>query len=210
MSVTIHVPADEVWSFFQKNRYRLSEEMVVIAENPDTEYAVYLTEDDGYPLFSVCKGNSDSEYEEGAINQRDCTDTAQRCYANYLFPIVVSSGSKHIKSELEDDSESGKELAPQEIDDIIFERDDELIVAMGDFILTAIQDGCDGSDIVDTYGLGVVEDILDHTLQYIAAQHGFPVYRPTLMVDESGKEVYVEYPYNEPEEEELADSLSHE
>ena len=43
MGASIHIQPENIWSFFQKNRKRLSEEMVSIAENDDTEYAVYLT-----------------------------------------------------------------------------------------------------------------------------------------------------------------------
>lgn len=206
MGVKVYVPADDVWVFFHKNIRRLSEEMVVIAENTETEYAVYLTEDEGYPLFCVCKGDCAPEYEEGAINQCDCAETVKRCCANYLFPIVVSSNKQMVDESLEDDDAP---LSEQEMDDLIYEREDELLLAIGDFILTASQEGCDGSDIIDTYGLEVISDILDNTLQYIAGR-GFLVYRPTLTVDENGKEVFVEYPYNEPDEEDLADNLSHE
>ena len=66
MGVQIHVPADKVWEFFQENKKRLKEEMVAIAENEDTEYTVYLTDEEGYPLFVVCQGDEDAEYEEAA------------------------------------------------------------------------------------------------------------------------------------------------
>lgn len=56
MGVKIYIPAADVWSFFENNKKRLSEEMVIIAENTETEYAVYLTEENGYPLFVVCQG----------------------------------------------------------------------------------------------------------------------------------------------------------
>ena len=49
MGVKVYVPAGDVWSFFQSNIDRLKNEMVAIAENEDTKYAVYLTEDKGYP-----------------------------------------------------------------------------------------------------------------------------------------------------------------
>lgn len=91
MGVKIYVPAEDVWAFFQSNTARLKEEMVAIAENVDTKYAVYLTEDKGYPSFSVCKGDSKAEYQEGAISEDDCTDTAKKCYVRYLFPVMVTN-----------------------------------------------------------------------------------------------------------------------
>lgn len=56
MGVHIHIPADAVWGFFQASRKRLNKEMVLIAENTDTEYAVYLTEENRPPSFGCCKG----------------------------------------------------------------------------------------------------------------------------------------------------------
>ena len=57
MGVHIHIPADAVWGFFQASRKRLNKEMVLIAENTDTEYAVYLTEENDLPVLAVAKGN---------------------------------------------------------------------------------------------------------------------------------------------------------
>ena len=109
MGVKVYVPAGDVWSFFQSNIDRLKNEMVAIAENEDTKYAVYLTEDKGYPSFSVCKGNSKAEYEEGAISESDCTETVKRCYVRFLFPIVINNEKGFPKSsfaELEDEDDT--------------------------------------------------------------------------------------------------------
>lgn len=57
MGVHIHIPADAVWGFFQESRKRLNKEMVLIAENTDTEYAVYLTEENDLPVLAVAKGD---------------------------------------------------------------------------------------------------------------------------------------------------------
>ena len=132
MGVNIHVPADEVWSFFQKNKDRLEKEMVAIAENDDTDYAVYLTEDYGYPTFFVCKGDAEPEYEEGAISADDCLKTARKCYSQYLFPVSVCSQ----KSFQEDDDNDENEIEDnsQEIQDIMYEREDELRMALCDFL----------------------------------------------------------------------------
>ena len=73
-------------AFFQSHKDRLSKEMVVIAENKDTEYAVYLTEDNALPLFSVCKGDAKPEYEECVLTETGCNEAAKRLYAQYLFP----------------------------------------------------------------------------------------------------------------------------
>ena len=111
MSVKIYISTDDVWSFFQKNTHRLSEEMVVIAENVDTEYAVYLTEEDGFPLFVVCRGDNDAEYSERVINQVDCEEAAKRCYMRYLYPLTI----EHDKALLNNDIQVDK----NEISDLV-------------------------------------------------------------------------------------------
>ena len=206
MGVKIHIQPHEIWGFFDKNIKRLSDEMVAIAENTETEYAVYLTEEDGYPLFVVCHGDDDAEYDESAISPKDCENTAQRCFTKFLYPVTVTSGKYVIPFDEDDDTEPTK----MEMEDTIYEREDELLYAMGDFLQTVLRDGVDGTDVVDTLGLDIVNDILDTTLQYIAETYDLPVYRPTFVTDENGNEEYTEYPYNAEEPEDLSDSLSYE
>lgn len=192
MGVDVHVPADEVWSFFQKNEDRLSEEMVAIAENTDTEYAVYLTEDCGYPVFFVCKGNLPPEYEEGAINPKDCAQTAKWCYTQYLFPVQVNS-EKSYPVPIDDKDDS---LTKQDMEDM-YEREIELRLALCDFLQVVLTDFGDGVDIESYYGPGIIDEILDYFLEYLGFEQRFPVYRPMFITDdETGEEVYTEYPYD--------------
>ena len=199
--VQTYIPADEVWSFFQKNKARLSEEMVAIAENKGTGYAVYLTEDNGYPLFFVCKGESDPEYEEGVINERDCTETAKRCYIRYLFPVIVTNDHVTKFSDL-DDMDEDEPLSEQDMQDAMYKREDELQLAMADFLQIVLQEGCDGTDVIDAYGEDMIAEALDYVLEYLGYEMCLPIYRPTfIMDDETLEETWVEYPYGEPPEE---------
>ena len=111
MGVKIYIPAADVWSFFENNKKRLSEEMVIIAENTEIEYAVYLTEEDGFPLFVVCRGDNDAEYSERVINQVDCEEAAKRCYMRYLYPLTI----EHDKALLNNDIQVDK----NEISDLV-------------------------------------------------------------------------------------------
>lgn len=194
MGVKIHIQPQDVWEFFNKNKRRLSDEMVVIAENTETKYAVYLTEESGYPLFVVCQEDADAEYDEGAINQKDCEDTAQRCFLKYLYPITVTSENHSIYLDKDDGSDTKSDRVGME--DTVDKREDELIYAMGDFLQTVLQGSVDGADVMDVLGFNVVDDILDTTLQYIADSYDLPVYRPTFVTDKNGNEEYIEYPYN--------------
>lgn len=192
MGVNVYIPTDEVWSFFQKNKDRLKKEMVAIAENDDTDYAVYLTEDYGYPTFFVCKGDADPEYEEGAISADDCSKTAEKCYTQYLFPVFVSS-----QKCLPDDAEVEIEDNTQDIQDIMYEREDELRLALCDFLQVVLLEDEENSDVESTYGSAMIDEILDHFLEYLGFEHSLPVYRPMFVADEdTGCEVYTEFPYD--------------
>lgn len=190
MGVIIHIEPEEIWQFFQKNKKRLKKEMVLIAENEETEYALYLSEDEGLPLFSVCKGDDEPEYEEGAVNEKDCADTAKQCCVKYLMPVTVRSKKKY----------GTDSSAKSEEEYTIESREWELLFAMAEFIRTATNDDscADGSDYIDTYGADEVMEILDDTLTALA-DRGMPVYRPMMVDDDmTGEELYVEYPYNDP------------
>jgi len=196
MGVKIYVAAEDVWSFFQGNTARLKKEMVAIAENEDTEYAVYLTEDKGYPSFSVCKGDSKPEYQEGAISEHDCTETAKRCYVRYLCPVVVNNEKGFPKSSFEEPDEP-EGLTEQDKQDNVYVREDELRFAMCDFLKVALNLDCDPVEIMSDCGAPLVDDVLDAILEYIGIEHGLEVYRPMFLIDEdSGDEVYTEYPYD--------------
>lgn len=195
MGANIHVPADEVWSFFQKNKDRLEKEMVAIAENDDTDYAVYLTEDCGYPTFFVCKGDADPEYEEGAVSEDDCSKTARKCYSQYLFPVSVCSQKSFQEDDDNDENETGD--SAQEMQDLVYEREDELRMALCDFLQVVLLDDEENSDIESTYGSAMIDEILDHFLEYLGFEHSLPVYRPMFVADDdAGCEVYTEFPYD--------------
>ena len=196
MGVKIYVPAEDVWAFFQSNTARLKEEMVAIAENVDTKYAVYLTEDKGYPSFSVCKGDSKAEYQEGAISEDDCTDTAKKCYVRYLFPVMVTNEKGFPKSSFEE-LDGLYDLTEQDRQDNVYVREDELRFAMCDFLKEALNLDCDPVEIMSACGAALVDDVLDANLEYIGIEHGLEVYRPMLLIDEeNGDEVYTEYSYD--------------
>ncbi len=198
MGVKIYVPAKDVWTFFKSNTARLKKEMVAIAENEGTKYAVYLTEDKGYPSFSVCKDDGEAEYQEGAISERDCAETAARCYARYLFPIEIHNEKWFPESSFEDlNGLADKDLTEQDKQDNVYVREDELRFAMCDFLKVVLRLDCDPVEILTECGIALVDDVLDAILEYIGVDLGLEVYRPMFLVDEqSGDEVYSEYPYD--------------
>ena len=195
LGVDIFVPANEVWTFFQGNRNRLEREQVVIAENNNTNYTICLTEEEGFPLFIVSRGES-KEYEEDSINEQDCIETAKRCYKTYLFPVTICE-----TDDSEDDEEEEDFLIQQEQEDAIYERDDQLTFAVSDFLQVVLQEGQDGADILSAYGAAKIDEILDMILSLLAEEYGLMIYRPMFLTDEeTGDEIYVEYPYDTTED----------
>lgn len=200
MSTKIHIPADEVWSFFFKNKERCAEEMVEIASNDETKYAVYLTEDEGYPMLSVCHGDDEPEYEEGTISKDDCTETAQRMFIRYLCPVTVTCGKTVFQENIAKDEEPDEDDESTEQDrlDEIYERDDELTLALCDFLKVVFEEDVDGAELLETYSESVIVEILDEFLEHLATNHCFTdIRRPTFINDpETGVEFFTEYPYD--------------
>ena len=201
MSAKIHIPADEVWSFFFKNKERCTEEMVEIASNDETKYAVYLTEDEGYPMLSVCHGDDEPEYEEGAISKDDCTETAKRIFIRYLFPVTVTCGKTVFQDNItndDDELDEDDESTEQDRLDEIYERDDELTLALCDFLKVVFEEDVDGTELLETYSESEIVEILDEFLECLATNYCFTnIRRPTFINDpETGVEFFTEYPYD--------------
>ena len=202
MGVQITLAVDEVWDFFQTNKSRLHNEQVAIAENPDTGYAVFLTEDRGYPLIRAGKWDGKIEEEECAVFEDDCARTVKRLYLKFLFPVVLVD-DKYVSSKSEDEEqkkyeeEMEYELTHREMEDIIFEREDELSLATSDFLDVVLEVSA-GHSAAEFYGDDFVQEVMDHILVYLSDVHGMEIYRPTLITDpETGSEIYTEYPYGE-------------
>ena len=198
MGVHIHIPADAVWGFFQASRKRLNKEMVLIAENTDTEYAVYLTEENDLPVLAVAKGNEKIEYKEPCVSEEDCTAVSKKFYTRYLFPVVITD-NKYVPGDNPDGGKEESDETWMDIEDAMYERDDELCLAMADFLAIALQEGDnDGTNILEAYGYEAVDEILDGFLKELSEDYGFHIYRPMIITEkESGCEVFTEFPYDE-------------
>lgn len=188
MGVQIHVPADQIWEFYKENEERLKSEFVLVAENTDTDYAVYLTDEKDDPVLAAAKTDGEVERKETCHDADSCEETAWIMYHSYLFPITVA------KSESNDNGKSDDTSDRSDIDDMIYERHDELILAASDFLDTVLQlDGTEESSL-SVCGSDMIEDLLEGMLESLS-ENGVPVYRPMFVEDEDGNEVFVEFPY---------------
>lgn len=195
MGVNIHLKPTEVWNFFKQNKPRLEKEMVAIAENEETDYSVYLTEENGCPLLSVYKEDK-KLYEEGAVSEKDCESTTKQIYIKYLFPVVITTPKYSFETENDEpEYEPTEEEERQMLEDSVYEREDELFFAMADFLEVLLN--CNGTEQISSlYGEEIIEEMLDCICTVLAEEYLISVYRPTLIDDdETGEEKYVEYPY---------------
>lgn len=197
MGVKIHVPEDKVWEFFENNQDRLSKEMVLVAENTDTEYAVYLTEESFLPVLAAAKGNGEIEYKEPCVTENDCAAVAKTMYSRYLYPVEVESKKKYLQDDPIDGDDEFDFGDRMDKEDAQYIRDDELSLAMSDFLAVALEE-VDSSDVYEKYGASMIEDILGSVLQMLTDVYGLSIYRPMFVVDnDTGLEVYTEFPYDE-------------
>lgn len=192
MTTKIYVPPKEVAKFCRENKERLTKEMVLIAENTATKYGLYLTIDHDFYVLSVAKGDNAAEYREVCGDEKTSGSIAQKLIARYLVPLTVIDGSAVVP----DGIDGTDKVDEGDMDDLIYERDDELQLAMGDLLSVVLQEGRDATDIEELYGLELIDEILDDFLTYLTDIQGFKIYRPSIVTDDdTGDTVFTEFPY---------------
>lgn len=206
MGVVVHLKSSDAWSFFQKNKVRLGKEMVVIAENTDTDHTICLEEEQGLPLVSVYRADK-RLCEEGAVSEKDCEDTVKGVYFKYLFPVkvVVADLPAKGKNEVEeDDGLLEEDISPEQmIEDEIYLREDSLEFAVTDFLEVLLS--CSGPEQIKKLYGDIIQDFLDRVCTVLAEDFLISVYRPTWIDDDEGNPQYVEYPYLDVDDDDLPD-----
>lgn len=182
MMENIYVAEDEMWGYFNEHKERLRKNLDLVAENQDIGTAIYLTNDKGTPYLLVYDGDF-LMYEEGMVSERDCEKTTGRVYDEYL--------TESIKWDDEADGSDEHESEESE-DDMIAEREDELDMAVFDFVSTVIGDNAMAYDAnLDA----ACNDLKEHFLEYMARKHGMEIFRPMKLIDDDGNVWFEDYPY---------------
>jgi hypothetical protein len=189
MPAAIHLKPKDVWAFFERNKERLCREMVLIAENTDTDTKLYLSSENNLPyIYAVVNGKEVSK--EGMITALDASDTTYGYYFKYLV-------TPDKKAPLPDDSDcppEDDEKTPKDVLDEIYEREDALYFALRDFLEVALD--VDEEELSE-YQPDVMDQMLDDVLSLLAERYACAIYRPTLMDDtETGLEYIENYPYS--------------
>ncbi len=197
MAVRVFVKYADIWGFFNSRRDQLKKEQVLIAENDDGG-EIYLTEQDGLPLFTVYL-SGEKKYEEAAADRVDCDFTMNILCDRYLSPnddprrFSMPIGPVETSPATDEQEPDDEDTPPPTLDDLQIEqeeREDELMSAFAEFLYIVTDGGAE--DLGDTD----MDDALDHVLQYISDNLCLPVYRPTVYFDpDTGSAAYTLYPY---------------
>lgn len=181
-NIKINVKPSNLWDYFNDHLTSFDGCMVEIAENPVINTVIYLSEEELFPVICVYEGD-EQVYEVACISRDDATETLREIYVHYLFPSC---------KEDEDD-----EFAERE--DIIFNREDELLSEFQNFLIAI---GDEYSDYVfDTEYEELIKSAMDDVLEMLGREYGIPVYRPMFITDEeTGEDEYIDYPYEVVEE----------
>ena len=212
--VKLYLSTSKIWDHFFENFARMQDNEDCIAENKDTKMALYITAQTVYPMLVLYCGEKPILYRL-VMNKEECSQYAVYMITKFVSDIPVE-GKPVSKSEdkpkiidlpmsnsaksdpvsvLADDVEPDEEDEEQKILDTIYEREDELTQAMGDFLAVVLCEE-DYSAVKELYGEQFINETVDDFLQYLAEMHNVSIYRPTLAIDpETGEDILKEYPY---------------
>lgn len=175
----ITVVASEVWDYFQKHKTELEKSEHTIAENEEYGVEISITNEEGLPCFMVT-ADGYQYAEERAVSAKDCKETVETLYEDYLTDKFVDNEEYESRLDQEDE---------------IAERELELDDAFTMLLDTLIEE-----DLGLFFGMeadDVLEDLKDHTLEYLYRKHGISVRRPMVLEDEeTGEDFFEEYPYD--------------
>lgn len=190
---TVFLIPEDAWDFFQEHKFFLASKTIEIATNEETDYSVYMTEFYGLPYFMVYKG-SKVLYTENATSSSSCLDVLSRIYTTYLVPVEEES-SKFIQDE---ELNKKEDEVFSEFDDIIAERENELYLAMQDFLCVLFD--CDANNLESYYGSDIIPALIDDVCTTMASDYSISVYRPTWIEDSTDHKTFEEFPYSDPDE----------
>lgn len=172
-----------LWEYIQEQdkHGELDGVMCEIAKNEEYGIAVYITKDDENDRYAILVEADDMEiFSDYIYDKEDAEETCNIVYDNYLTDKVLE-----LFFESEDDTTLSQE-------DKIELREEEL----DESVISFIMDVLGGDTYFDSVDFDdIVKDCKEHFLEYMARKHGFAIYRPMILEDESGEDFFEEYPY---------------
>lgn len=170
-NITMYLKPDAVWTYYWYNRFRLLEEAVLVSENTQTGYKIYITNEDGGLMFIVEDDKGKEIFLERGLNMVDSEKTFKDLVEDYI----------------EEES----------VEDVIEMREDDIKNAMHDLLSTLLMDkDCPTVDFEAIYGKNIVDEMVEFVIETLVSEYEAIIYRPTLLEDaETGLSILIEYPY---------------
>ena len=198
--VKVYIATGKIWDHYWKNIAAMFNNEHLVAENKDTGVSLYLTRENALPnLIIYDKDNQPRIYRE-IHSREECNAAAVNMITMYLVGVIKEEKPKVISlpapdTDGQNDPEPDKDEEEQNILDTIYEREDELLKAVGDMLAVVLLED-DYTAVVEGYTEKFIGTVVDDLLQYLYDDHGISVYRPTLIEDEDGgPDILAEYPY---------------
>lgn len=166
--MSVSVKPDELWGYFQANKEALKEKYLLVADDPEEDTEIYLTEEEGMPFFLVeIGGNYEAEVASTS------KEIAEEYYASLLTLYIT---------EYSDTSGDGEIFSKKELD-----RLDDIQEAAEQFLYVLI--GASLSDV------GIeekdIDDIVYLVEEFLCENYRIPVYHPNIVEDEESGECFV-------------------
>lgn len=196
MSAKIHLATTQIWNYFWRNYKHFGDNEALIANNSDNGMSLYLTSEGYYPQLVVYGPGNKPLVWRMVRQAEECNLAAVFLISNFIAGKTEKVAAAEQKNSDETESSCDQEdEEDQKILDTIYEREDELEMAMSDLLAKVFCE--DSREIIEeAYGKDIVKDVLDDFLQYLYDTHGISVYRPTIITDDkTGEEVFAEFPY---------------
>lgn len=169
------VKVDDLWDYFVQHRSELANSYHMIASSEDGQFEIYLTEEEGFPAFSI-ECDEEEVYFVETCSALDAKTTYEDLLHQYIYKGVVDSGES---DEYEDEV------------DTMADRCDEINCAVYDLLYVLLEVKPESFNITDDE----IEEIASVVEQHLFDEYGISVRHPT-----EADGVIVEYPFGEPEE----------
>lgn len=168
------VEPNGIWAFFQEHKKELSDNLLLVADNPDDGVEIYLTEECGMPFFQV-EVMGECVCELDSVSKANAENNYQELLRAFIEP-----------------EDTGEIFTDEDLD-----RLDELQCGAEDFLQVLLEQspekaGLDEDDIEAITGL--VEE-------YLYENFNIPIWHPMIVEDEhTGEPVIIRYPYGSAED----------
>lgn len=173
-----NITVAELWDYFLEHRDELENEYQMIASNEEQGVEIYMTEEHGFPFFSVDIDGIEVQRSE-TCSCLDAENTYDQLLVLYIFDENEAEGSNP-NSYAEDEDEGY-------LDDK--DRVEEIVCAIEDLLYVLLEE----DPIEAGISTNDIDEIASIVEQYLYDNHGISVRHPTNV---DGK--MVQYPFCDP------------